>query len=139
MASAVIEPDASGGLVCSSFAYATARDWARFGQWYLQGGRWDGDQLLPTDWVAYSTRPVEVDSEQPYGAHWWLNEGADGQLRMPDVPADAFWASGNEGQQTVVIPSADLVVVRLGFTSDFPGIAWGLEPLLAGVIDATGR
>lgn len=137
MDSAIIEPDASGGLVCSSFPYATARDWARFGQWYLQDGRWEGEQLLPEGWVAYSTRPVEVGSEQPYGAHWWLNEGAGGQQRMPDVPADAFWASGNEGQQTVVIPSADLVVVRLGFTSDFAGIAWGLEPLVAGVVDAT--
>lgn len=137
MDSAVLEPDASGGLVCSSFPYATARDWARFGQWYLQDGEWDGQQLLPTGWVAASTRPVRVDTAQPYGAHWWLNEGADGGLRMPDVPADAFWASGNEGQHTVVIPSADLVVVRLGFTSDFDGIDWGLERLLAGVAAAT--
>lgn len=136
MDSAVMEPDASLGLVCSSFAYATARDWARFGQWFLQDGRWDGAQLLPADWVAGSTQPVRVETEQPYGAHWWLNEGTDGGLRMPAVPADAFWASGNEGQQTVVIPSADLVVVRLGLASDFEGIAWGLEDLLSGVLGA---
>ena len=138
MASAVIEPDASGGLVCSSFPYATARDWARFGQWFLQDGEWDGQQLLPPDWVETSTTPVpNADPETPYGAQWWLNEGPDGQLRMPSVPADAYWASGNEGQQVVVIPSADLVVVRLGFSGDFSGIDWGLEPLLEGVLAAT--
>jgi CubicO group peptidase (beta-lactamase class C family) len=137
MASALLEPDASGGMVCSSFPYATARDYARFGQWFLQDGEWDGQQLLPDGWVAYSTSPVGLPSENPYGAQWWLNEGPAGQLRMATVPADAYWASGNEGQQTVVIPSEDLVVVRLGFSGSFSGVDWGLEPLLSGVIDAT--
>lgn len=136
MDSAVIEPDASGGLVCSSFAYATARDWARFGQLYLNGGSWDGEQLFTSEWVGLTTAAVELQTENPYGAHWWLNSGPDGTKRMPDVPADAFWASGNEGQQLVVVPSADLVVVRLGFTSDFDGIEWGLEDLVSGVIGA---
>ncbi len=138
MSSAVLEPDAAGGLVCSSYLYATARDWARFGQWFLQDGEWDGEQLLPAGWVAYSTTPVELEAENPYGAHWWLNAGPDGERRMPSVPADAYWASGNEGQQVVVVPSADLVVVRLGFSGDFDGIDWGLEPLVAGVIAALG-
>lgn len=138
MTTATIEPDATGGLVCSSFPYATARDWARFGQWFLQDGEWEGQQLLPSGWVEYSTTPVEVaDPATPYGAQWWLNEGPDGQLRMPSVPSDAYWASGNEGQQVVVIPSEGLVVVRLGFSGDFSGVEWGLEPLLAGIIDAT--
>jgi CubicO group peptidase (beta-lactamase class C family) len=137
MTSALLEPDASGGIVCSSFPYATARDYARFGQWFLQDGEWEGAQLLPDGWVTYSTTPVGLPSEHPYGAQWWLNQGADGQLRMPSVPADAYWASGNEGQQIVVIPSADLVVVRLGFSGSFSGIDWGLEPLLAGVVEAT--
>jgi CubicO group peptidase (beta-lactamase class C family) len=105
MASALLEPDADGGIVCSSFPYATARDYARFGQWFLQDGEWAGEQLLPEGWVAYSTTPVTLPTEHPYGAQWWLNQGADGQLRMPSVPADAYWASGNEGQQIVVIPS----------------------------------
>jgi CubicO group peptidase (beta-lactamase class C family) len=139
MRSATIEPDASGGLVCSSFPYATARDWARFGQWFLQDGAWEGEQLLPDGWVEYSTTPVETaDADTPYGAQWWLNAGPDGQRRMASVPADAYWASGNEGQQVVVVPSEDLVVVRLGFSGSFTGVEWGLEPLLAGVIDATG-
>jgi CubicO group peptidase (beta-lactamase class C family) len=137
MASALLEPDASGGSVCSSFPYATARDYARFGQWFLQDGEWEGEQLLPEGWVTYSTTPVTLPTEHPYGAQWWLNQGPDGQLRMPTVPADAYWASGNEGQQIVVVPSADLVVVRLGFSGSFSGVDWGLAPLLAGVIEAT--
>ena len=140
MDSAVLEPDVSGDPVCSSFMYATARDWARFGQWFLQGGTWNGDQLLPEDWVAWSTEPVDVkvEGDHPYGAQWWLNEGADGELRMPTAPADAFWASGNEGQQVVVLPSQDMVVVRLGLTTGADGISWGLEELVTGLVDAIG-
>lgn len=108
MTSAVMEPDDSGGLVCSSYLYATGRDWARFGQWFLRDGVWADQRLLPS-----------------------------GGLRMPSVPDDAYWASGNEGQQVVVIPSEDLVVVRLGFSGAFGGVEWGLEPLLAGIIEAT--
>jgi CubicO group peptidase (beta-lactamase class C family) len=137
MTSAVMEPDASGGLVCSSYLYATARDWARFGQWFLQDGEWEGERLLPDGWVEYSTTPVDVPTDSPYGAQWWLNEGADGELRMPGVPADAYWASGHEGQQVVVVPSEQLVVARLGFSGEFAGIDWGLEPMLMGIVDAT--
>jgi CubicO group peptidase (beta-lactamase class C family) len=137
MTSAVMEPDVSGDLVCSSNLYATARDWARFGQWILQDGVWEGERLLPEGWVEYSTTPVDVATDNAYGAQWWLNEGPDGDLRMPGVPIDAFWASGNEGQQLVVIPSEDLVVVRLGFSGQFTGIEWGLEPMLVGIIAAT--
>lgn len=138
MESAVMELDASGDPICSSFMYATPRDWARFGQWFLQDGVWQDERLLPEDWVEYSTTPVMLDTEQPYGAHWWLNEGADGRLRMPDAPADAYWASGNEGQQVVVLPSQDMVVVRMGLTQDVGGVGWGLEPLLADLVEALG-
>jgi CubicO group peptidase (beta-lactamase class C family) len=137
MTSAVMEADDGGGLVCSSYLYATARDWARFGQWFLQDGEWDGRQLLPAGWVTYSTTPVQRETENPYGAQWWLNAGPSGELRMPAVPDDAYWASGNEGQHVVVIPSQELVVVRLGFSGGFSGVEWGLEPLLTGIIDAT--
>jgi CubicO group peptidase (beta-lactamase class C family) len=136
MTTAVVEADESGGLVCSSFVYASARDWARFGQLYLDDGVWQGERLLPEGWVDASTQPVEESAALGYGYQWWLNGAPDGSLRMPDVPADAFWASGNEGQQVVVVPSEELVVVRLGYSPAFDGVRWGLEPLLAGVIDA---
>lgn len=137
MTSAVLGTDASGDPVCSSYGYASARDWARLGLLYLQDGSWDGQQLLPEGWVASSTSPVRLPTDEPYGASWWLNTDADGTTRMPSVPADAFWASGTEGQQAVVLPSHDLVVVRLGLTRGHDGIDWGLEPLLAGIIEAT--
>lgn len=138
MASAVMEPDATGLPVCSSFTYATALDWARLGQLYLQDGVWAGERLLPEGWVDFTTTPVALDNELPYGAHWWLNSGTDGQRRMPSVPADAFWASGNEGQQVVVVPSVDVVVVRLGLSQEFDGVSWGLGDLVAGVVEAVG-
>ena len=137
MRTALVEPDVTGTPVCSSFPYATARDWARFGQLFLDDGVWDGERLLPDGWVGSSTEPVaSAPAATPYGAQWWLNASPDGQLRMPSVPADAYWASGNEGQQVVVVPSADLVVVRLGLSEGFSGVDWGLEPLLADVIAA---
>lgn len=136
MTSAVMGTDTSGDPVCSSYGYATARDWARFGQLYLQDGAWGGQRLLPEGWVAYTTTPVALPTENPYGAHWWLNTDAAGTIRMPSVPEDAFWASGNEGQHVVVLPSHDLVVVRLGLTRGYDGIDWGLEDLLRGVLDA---
>ncbi len=137
MTSAVLGTDASGDPVCSSYAYATARDWARFGLLYLQDGTWAGQRVLPEGWVESSTSPVPLETENPYGASWWLNTDAEGTTRMPSVPTDAFWASGTEGQQVVVLPTHDLVVVRLGLTRGYDGIDWGLEPLLAGIIEAT--
>ena len=105
MTSAEPKFDDVGTFVGSSYVYATARDFARFGQLYLDGGR----DLLPTEWVDYARTesPVPVEpGEQPYGAHWWL---------FPDVPG-SFAAQGYEGQRTLVVPDLDLVVVRLGKT-----------------------
>jgi CubicO group peptidase (beta-lactamase class C family) len=137
MSSALVEPDASGGLVCSSYGWATPRDWARFGLWFLREGEWDGRRLLPEGWVAYSTRTIDVESEEePYGAHWWVNEGADGTLRYPELPRDAYWASGHDGQRVVVVPSADLVVVRMGFTPEIPGDEIGVQHVVARLIEA---
>lgn len=136
MSSAVLEPDADGDLVCSSYLWATARDWARFGLWFAQEGEWEGEQLLSPDWIDYSTTPVDVEGEEVgHAAHWWTNQLVDGGLVMPDVPADAYWASGHDGQRVVVIPSADVVVVRLGFS---PGAEIGLPELLTGVVAAVG-
>lgn len=136
MTSAVMEPDAAGNWVGSSFLYATARDWARFGQLYLQDGEWNGQRLLPEGWVAYSVTPAP-GSRGRYGAQWWLNAGpAEGPDRrvFPDVPPDAYWAGGFQGQHVAVVPSHDLVVVRLGVTEQEG--AWSLRAFLRGVLDA---
>ena len=154
MRSAVMETDPSGTFVGSSFCYAVARDWARFGLLFLQDGVWqreDGERLrvLPEGWVKYTTTPTK-GSFRKYGAHWWLNTrttvpeedgGHDyvakrereknakeerrsekGKEAAPSwhraLPPDAYWASGFEDQFVVVVPSRDLVIVRLGMDRD---------------------
>jgi CubicO group peptidase (beta-lactamase class C family) len=119
MTSAIIEPDPSGTFVGSSFSYATARDWARFGLLYLNDGVWNGERILPEGWVAYTTTPVPAAPMGEYGAQWWLNAGAKdnpANRKFPDVPTDAFLADGYEGQYVFVVPSKKLVVVRLGLS-----------------------
>ncbi len=121
MASAMARFDDAGTFIGSSYVYATARDFARFGQLYLQGGAWEGEELLPEVWVEHARRRTPLDTgsatqpaevapasmdAQPYGAHWWL----------VDEPAGAFAAQGYEGQRTLIVPDLDLVVVRLGKT-----------------------
>lgn len=138
MTSAVVEPDATGLFVMSSFMYATARDWARFGLLYLQDGTWQGERILPEGWVAYSVTPAPAAPEGQYGAQWWLNAGtaADSTDRpWPAVPRDFYRAAGFEGQLVGVVPSADLVVVRLGLTR--PDEAFDAGALMADVLAAT--
>jgi hypothetical protein len=111
MNSAVLEPDASGTYVGSSFMYATARDWAKFGQLYLQDGVWQGERLLPEGWVKYSSTETP-HSGGLYAAQFWIDH-AD-----KTFPQDAFMALGFEGQSVTIIPSKQLVIVRLGCTPD---------------------
>jgi hypothetical protein len=107
MYSAVLEPDASGTFVGSSYCYATARDWARFGLLYLHDGIWNGQRILPEGWVKWTTTGTS------YGALWWLNRDDGGVRRYPHIPADCYACEGYEGQYVWVIPGSDLVVVRL--------------------------
>ena len=116
MNSAVVEPDAGGTFVGSSYSFATARDWAKFGLLYLNDGVWNGERILPEGWVKYSTTPATTHPRGMYGAQWWLNAGAPGNpanREYPNVPTDCYWADGYEGQYVWVIPSKKLVVVRL--------------------------
>lgn len=119
MFNTILEPDASGTFVGSSYCYATARDWARFGLLYLNEGVANGDQVLPRGWVKQSVTPSAVEENDRYGFQWWLNAGkkTEQQYRVfPTLPADLFYADGYEGQNVFVIPSKHLVVVRLGLT-----------------------
>jgi CubicO group peptidase (beta-lactamase class C family) len=109
MSSMVIETDMNGNYVGSSYAWATPRDWAKFGLLYLNKGIWNGEQLFDATWVDYITIPTN-GSEGTYGGHFWLN--AEGQF--PDVPKNMFYASGYQGQFVFVFPDQDLVVVRMG-------------------------
>lgn len=120
MRSVIIEPDASGMLVGSSYGFATPRDWARFGLLYLNDGVWQGERILPEGWVRY-TRETTPASAGEYGAQFWLNQSG----KLPDAPRDVYACQGFQGQRIFVVPSHELVVVRLGLsdedTYDFNG------------------
>ncbi len=117
MYSAILEPDASGMYVGSSYCYATARDFARFGLLCLNNGKWNNEQILPDNWIAFSTQPVSADKLKRYGAQFWLNGYAKSNTdkhQFADVPGDMYYAAGYGGQGIFIIPSKKTVIVRLG-------------------------
>ena len=115
MHSVLLEPDASGTYIGSSYSYATTRDFARFGLLYYYKGMWNGQQVLSPEWVNASIQPSVADKQKHYGYQFWLN-GLDekGKRWYPDVPPDMFFADGYGGQDIYIIPSKKLVVVRTG-------------------------
>ena len=113
----LLEPDASGTYIGSSYSYATARDFARFGLLYYYNGTWNGERLLPANWVHESVQPSTADKRKHYGYQFWLNgydENDSTKRWYADVPADMFFCDGYGGQDVYIIPSKKLVVVRLG-------------------------
>ncbi|MAN74927.1 MAG: serine hydrolase [Henriciella sp.] len=114
---AVPEFDAAGTFLGGSLVWASARDFAKFGYLYLRGGVWQGERLLPEGWVDFSRRDPASTKANVYGAGWWLGADPDpvpeGQAATTP-PFDAFSAQGHEGQTIWVVPSKDLVIVRLG-------------------------
>lgn len=116
MSSAFIESDESGTMILSSYGYADALDWAKFGLLYLRDGELSGKRILPEGWVDF-TRKVSNGSGGVYGAQWWLNTD---RKAFPDAPEDLFYANGYQGQHVFVIPSADVVIVRLGLNDAWP-------------------
>ncbi|HEY9047155.1 MAG TPA: serine hydrolase [Ohtaekwangia sp.] len=119
MNTAIIEPDASGTFVASSYSFASARDWARFGLLYLNDGIWNGERILPEGWVKYSTTPAPSAKARQYGAQIWLNLGDPYNpqvVEYPGLPAEAIIFDGFEKNFVVIVPSKKLVVVRLGVT-----------------------
>ena len=103
MASASARFDPAGTWIGSSFVFASARDFARFGLLYLRDGVWEGERVLPEGWVEYA-RTATPGSAGEYGAHWWLPPGGEGM----------FSANGYRGQYVFVAPARDVVAVRLG-------------------------
>ncbi|KAB1157119.1 serine hydrolase domain-containing protein [Flavobacterium luteum] len=114
MHSMIVETDMAGNYLGSSYGWATTRDWAKFGLLYLHKGNWNGEQLFNESWAKYVATPTNT-SNGIYGGHFWLNAGGD----YPDVPRDMYRCSGYQGQMIFIIPSANLVVVRMGLSEDF--------------------
>ena len=90
----------------------SARDFARFALLYLRGGKWNGVQLIPEDWVDASTRPYSDTESGGYGYLWWTGDSASGARQAIAFPKGSFWAEGHFGQYAVVVPSLDLIVVN---------------------------
>ena len=117
------EFDAEGLVYGSALIYASARDFAKFGLLYLRDGVWEGRRVLPEGWVDFARTAGTAKNANIYGAGWWIApEDGTGQpypMYIDTGPArDGFSAQGFEGQYTLVIPSKDLVMVRLGMTPE---------------------
>ncbi|HKK42123.1 MAG TPA: serine hydrolase [Bacteroidales bacterium] len=108
---AVFEVDPSGTMVGSSYLYATARDFARFGLLFLNDGVFNGQRILPEGWVKYTTTPASA-SGNAYGAFFWLNR----DKKFPSAPGNMYMCEGHDGQQIFILPDQQLVVVVLGYS-----------------------
>jgi CubicO group peptidase (beta-lactamase class C family) len=139
MSSAVIEVDEMGNLVGSSYMYATPRDWARYGQLLAQDGVWNGNEILPHGYVAMMSSPVAPSGgEYGHGMVWRWATYSDKPGVNPDaafgIPEDAFWMLGHDGQYVAIIPSRQLVIVRMGLTPT--RLLYHPEPLVGAVLGA---
>ena len=122
MHNAVLETDASGTFIASSYLWATPRDWAKLGWLLLNDGRWQDQQLLPPGWLQLArTRTEQPDGQRsPYGAHVWQTHDTN-QLSCASnarLPADGLMMSGHWGQVVGIFPATETVIVRTGWTID---------------------
>jgi CubicO group peptidase (beta-lactamase class C family) len=133
----VLETDPFGNFLTQGYELASARDWARLGNLYLQDGVWKGERILPDGYVRFvsTLAPAwEADKRPIYGGFFWIN----GDGKYP-VPKEAFYMAGVGGQTTLIIPSYDLVVVRLGHYKGSKAGDTGFEQALALLMEAVPR
>ena len=116
MPDAVFEVDPSGTRVGSSYLYATARDYGRFGLLFMNDGVFNGERILPEGWVKYSTA-VASASNGIYGSFFWINKGKS----LPSAPGDMFACDGHDGQHIYILPTRELVIVVLGYSPTSKG------------------
>ena len=135
MTSAVMEADAQGTFVGSSYLYATARDWARFGLFLLRDGNWRGQQILPEGFVSWMREEAPASNGLYGRGHLWL-QGPGSDDSGFNLPQDIYWLRGHDGQTTAVVPSQDLVVVRLGLTPS--RLAYRPQALVSAISEALG-
>jgi CubicO group peptidase (beta-lactamase class C family) len=115
------EFDTSGTFLGGSLVWASARDFAKFGYLYLRDGVWDDERLLPEGWVDFARTNTPADNANIYGAGWWITAYGEERTHAQNAktpPWDAFHAGGHEGQTIWVVPSRDLVIVRLGLMTN---------------------
>lgn len=105
----VLETDPYGNFLITGYDYGTARNWARFGMLYLQDGMWQGERILPEGWAKFVSTPAPAWKRPEYGGLFWLN-----QVGTWNLPPETYFAAGAGGQNTWIVPSHDLVIVRMG-------------------------
>jgi CubicO group peptidase (beta-lactamase class C family) len=128
----VLETDPYGNFLLTGYDYGTARNWARLGLLYLQDGVWQGERLLPEGWTKFVSTPAPAWKRPVYGGLFWVN--GDGAW---NIPKTAYLANGAGGQRTFIIPTHDLVVVRMGhYRGDRAGMKT-LNAALGELITAT--
>jgi len=130
------ETDEAGNSMTFSGIVTTCLDVARFGLLMLHDGEWNGRQIVPSDFVEEATGGASSRLNAAYGLLWWVNDkgpvlGAVTALGggeqpaatrlAPHAPDDAFWAIGAFQQILAVVPSEDIVAVRMGGAPDDPG------------------
>ncbi len=119
MRAQVLETDPYGNFLLTGYDYGTARNWARLGMLYLQDGVWMGERLLPEGFVRFVSTPAPAWKQPVYGGMVWVNADSSWTL-----PRSAFAFRGAGEQDVFVVPSHDLVIVRMGH---FPGARWGSQ------------
>jgi CubicO group peptidase (beta-lactamase class C family) len=116
-----IEGDSVGTFLGGSLVWASARDFAKFGYLYLRDGVWEDERLLPEGWIDFARTETPADNANIYGAGWWITAYGEERTHAQTAktpPWDAFHAGGHEGQTIWVVPSRDLVIVRLGLMTN---------------------
>jgi CubicO group peptidase (beta-lactamase class C family) len=130
----VMETDPFGNFLTQGYELMSARDWARLGNLYLQDGVWNGERILPEGYVKFVSTVAsawKADNQPIYGGFLWIN--GDGTL---PVPKEAYYMLGAGGQTTLIIPSHDLVVVRLGHFKGSTVGTTGFQKALALLMEA---
>jgi CubicO group peptidase (beta-lactamase class C family) len=105
----VLETDPYGNFLITGYDYGTARNWARIGLLYLRDGVWQGERVLPEGWATFVSTPAPAWKRPEYGGFFWLN-----RVNTWNLPPETYFAAGAGGQNTWIVPSHDLVIVRMG-------------------------
>jgi CubicO group peptidase (beta-lactamase class C family) len=132
-----IETDPFGNFLGQGYEVGSGRDWARLGNLYLQDGVWNGERILPEDYAKFVSTPAPAwvaDKRPIYGGFFWING-----LGQYPVPKDSYYMAGAGGQTTMIVPSHDLVVVRLGHYKGEAFGAFAFHKALALLMEAVPR
>ena len=105
----ILETDPYGNFLITGYDYGTARNWARIGMLYLQDGVWQGQRILPEGWSKFVSTPAPAWKRPEYGGFFWLN-----RVNNWNLPPETYLAAGAGGQNTWIVPTHDLVIVRMG-------------------------